>query len=157
MPEGAEETFIYKMHDPGFKGALGEPWDFVMRKSNGTSFNILSEPLSTTPIVMYFPKNSYLTKTFSDWIQLMLASGLIEFWIKVEKSIEGPSSQNNGEPKVMTIQDLLAPFVFCTGGLLISAIVFVSELIFHAYKVKTSIRTFPIENSFKDSVISFKL
>lgn len=122
------------MNDPSMKGALGEPWDFVMRKSNGNSFNILSEPLSTTPVVMYFQKNSYLTKTFSDRIQNMLASGLIEYWIKVEKSIELPKSLNDSEPKVITINDLLAPFILCVAGLFTSTLVFIAEIIFHNYK-----------------------
>jgi hypothetical protein len=120
------------------KAALGEPLDFVMRKSNGTSFNILSEPLSTTPVVMYFTKNFYLKETFSHQIQNMLASGLIEYWIKNEKPSEVLTNLNDGEPKPMTLKDLSAPFMLCAGGLLVSAGIFMVEIIFYNYKKKTT-------------------
>lgn len=123
------------MNDPKMKAALGEPLDFIMRKSiNGTTFNILSEPLSTTPGVMYFQKNSYLTKTFSDWIQIVFESGLIDYWIKIEKSIEMSKKVSDNEPKVITIHDLLAPYIFYIAGLVISSSVFIVEIIFHNYR-----------------------
>lgn len=129
-----EETFIFKMNDASIKGALGEPLDFVMRMANGTSFNILNTPISTTPVVMFFPKNSYLTQIFSEWIQNMLASGLIEYWIKNQTKLETPQNFVEREPKALTLQNLQAPFLLCTLGLLIATCTFIIEIILLAVK-----------------------
>lgn len=127
------------MNDHHVKAALGEPLDFVMRKtkSNGTSYIILSEPLSTTPVVMYFAKGFYLREVFSHQIQNMLASGLIEYWIENENA--KITSFNDGEPKPMTIKNLFAPFVLLVGGILGSTLIFIVEIIYYHYKIKTTI------------------
>jgi hypothetical protein len=80
---------------------------------------------------MYFQKNSYLTQTFSDWIQNMLESGLIDYWIRIEKPT--PKTLSDNEPKVITINDLLAPFILCIAGLFVSSTVFIVEIISHNY------------------------
>lgn len=145
------------MNDPDIGGVLAEPFDFVMRKikENGTTFIILSEPLSTTPVTMYFWKNSYLTKVLSDLIQNMIASGLVEYWIKNELRNEAQAA-NNDEPRPMTLRDLSAPFFLCCAGLLISFLVFVLELIFHHYKMTKRIDLEREFGEYIEPTISFK-
>ena len=121
------------MHDFHTKSALAAPLDFVMRKTNQTPFNILLDPLGTTPVVIYFQKNSYLTKRFSDIIQNMMASGLIEFWINNEKNTKSTMSLTKSEPKVITMKNLMAPFILCLAGLSISSVIFLLEKIYYRY------------------------
>ena len=125
------------MHDFHTKAALTAPLDFVMRKTNQTPFNVLSDPLGTTPVVIYFQKNSYLTKRFSDIIQNMMASGLIEFWINNEKNTKSTMSSTKSEPKVITMKNLMAPFILCLAGLSISSVIFLFEKIYYRYSHKS--------------------
>lgn len=131
-----ENKLILEMHDFNTKTALAAPLDFVMRNTNETPFNILPDPLSTTPVVIYFQKNSYLTKRFSDIIQNMMASGLIEFWIDNEKNTKSTMSAGKSEPKVITMKNLMAPFILCVAGLSISSVIFLLEKIYYRYGTK---------------------
>ena len=125
------------MHDFNTKAGFAAPLDFVMRKTNQTPFNVLSDPLGTTPVVIYFQKNSYLTKRFSDIIQNMMASGLIEFWINNEKNTKSTMSSTKSEPKVITMKNLMAPFILCLAGLSISSVIFLLEKIYYRYSHKS--------------------
>lgn len=133
LKEDEENDLIFTMNDYNTKAALASPLDFVMRNTNETPFNILPDPLGTTPVVIYFQKNSYLTKRFSDIIQNMMASGLIEYWISNEKNTKSTMSTSGSEPKVITIKNLLAPFILCVAGLSISSVIFLLEIIYYRY------------------------
>lgn len=134
MLKDEHELRIFKnIDDFNTKSALAIPLDFIVRNNNGTPINILTEPLTTTPVVMYFRKNSFLTKRFSDMIQNMMASGLIEYWINNERNSKITSSDIQSEPKVMTMKNLLAPFILCVAGLLISTVTFLLEKIYFHY------------------------
>ena len=134
MPREADEVFFKSMNDPSIRGGLAEPLDNIMRLSNGTFFNVLSKPLTTTPVVFYLHKNSYLTQLFSDKVSEMLSAGLIEYWIDQEKKMEIAPSIVDGDPKVLTLIKLSAPFMITAVGLFISSIIFIVEVIFYRYK-----------------------
>lgn len=123
------------MKDFHKKSAIAVPLDFLMRYTDEESFNTLSQPLtSPTPIVFYFQKNSYLTKRFSDMIQNMMASGLIEYWIRNEKNSKTISNtMTKSEPKVMTITSLKAPFILLLIALSFSFVIFVIEKIYFQF------------------------
>lgn len=132
MPRGADEILFNSMNDPSVIGGLAEPLDNIMRLSNGTFFNVLSKPLTTTRVVFYLHKNSYLTQLFSDKVSEMLSAGLIEYWIDQEK--KSALTTTSGDPKVLTLIKLSAPFLITAVGLFISSIIFIVEMIFHRYK-----------------------
>jgi hypothetical protein len=122
------------MNDYHTKAALAAPVDFVLRNTNGTPFYMLTDPLTTTPVVIYFQKNSYLTQRFSDMILQMMAGGLIEHWISNESNtISAMMTASNDEPKVMTMENLLAPFILCVAGLALSTVIFIVEIIYYRY------------------------
>lgn len=134
MPRDADEILFKSMNDPSIRGGLAEPLDNIMRLSNGTFFNVLSKPLTTSRVVFYLHKNSYLTQLFSDKVSEMLSAGLIEYWIDQEKKMEISPSTENGDPKVLTLIKLSAPFLITAVGLFVSSLIFTLEIIFNRYK-----------------------
>jgi hypothetical protein len=131
-----EEKVIKKMNDYRTKAGLAVPFDFVLRNTNGTPFYILNDPLTTTPVAIYFQKNSYLTKRLSDLILQMMAGGLIEHWIESESYTISRMKAVNDEPKVMTMENLMAPFILCLTGLALSTVIFILEKIHFCYRGK---------------------
>lgn len=127
-------SLINVMNDYRTFAALAVPYDFVLRHTNGTPFHILAEPLVTTPVVIYFQKNSYLTQRFSDMIHRMMASGLIEHWIDNESNtMSAMMTATNNEPKKMTMENLKAPFILCAAGLALSTVIFIVELFYYRF------------------------
>jgi hypothetical protein len=123
------------MNDTSLKYGLGVPLDYALSYTNGRHINILKDILSYRPVVMYFPRNSYLTRSFSDLIQNMVESGLIYYWIKVEKTLEIPKrGDDDEEPKVMGVDELLAPFILYMVGMCIAIIVFIYEKCVEKFK-----------------------
>lgn len=155
MPRDADEVLFNSMNDPSIRGGLAEPLDNIMRLSNGTFFNVLSKPLTTTPVVFYLQKNSYLTQLFSDKVSEMLSAGLIEYWIDQEKKMEIAPSTVDGDPKVLTLIKLSAPFMITAMGLFLSSIIFVVEVIFYRYKSRERMRQTAIPRRFSGLVVPF--
>jgi hypothetical protein len=141
---------VHQFSNPHFKGALAEPYDVILRLK--TDFNLLSKPLSTFPVVMYFQKNSIYTKIFSDEIQRMVSSGLIKYWIDEVAFADKKKITPSSDPKVMTVSQLSAPFIFCVCGYAISFTVFLIEVFhqhFMLFRHKSFVRPFspaPVSN-----------
>lgn len=128
MKPKEDATLFPSLKKPNFKGGLIQPLDSVFRRSNGTFFNIISEPLTTTPVIFYLQKNSYLKNIFSDRVQDMLASGLIYYWInQYNSNIKNNPSTN--APKILTLNELSAIFIITAVLLFLSSVIFITEII----------------------------
>lgn len=118
--------------ESSYAGGFLEPLDSVIRgySKSSTPLNILSEPLLTAPVVIYFQKNSFLRGIFSNTIQQMMEAGLIEYWINQKWTSKMKShSDEGGEPKVLSLEHLSAAFIICIVGIFLSLAVFLSEII----------------------------
>ncbi|KAG5682765.1 hypothetical protein PVAND_012098 [Polypedilum vanderplanki] len=136
-----DENRIKQVFDPSFRGAFVEPLDIVIRanKNSSTPYNILSQPLSMTPVVIYFQKNSYLRNIFDEKLQHLHQAGLIDLWISQQwksKTVRNNVEAGNKEPKVLSLNQLSAAFTICIGGILLSLIVFVAEIYYIRLKKK---------------------
>ncbi|KAG5684263.1 hypothetical protein PVAND_013499, partial [Polypedilum vanderplanki] len=123
------DEYLKKIRDRNFQAGIIFPLDDLARKNKNHTYYILPEPLSYIPIVMYFKKNSYLIKPFSDKIQIMLSAGLIDYWIKIEKNCKDIKPQKEAKP--MSLEQLSASFYICICGLLLATVCFICELINH--------------------------
>jgi hypothetical protein len=123
------------MKNPYTKGGLAEPFDNILRLNNGTFYGqTIPDPLTKATVVIYLQKNSFLTNKFSKYILEMQAAGLIDYWINLEGSIKAKSIIKDDEPKVLTLKQLLAPFIISAAGLFISSITFIVEIICYRFK-----------------------
>ncbi|KAG5684262.1 hypothetical protein PVAND_013498 [Polypedilum vanderplanki] len=123
------EEYLEKLRDYNFQAGIIFPLDDLARVSKNYTYYILPKPLSYIPVVMYFKKNSYLIKPFSDKIQIMLSAGLIDYWIKIEENCKDVKPQKEAKP--MSLEQLSASFYICICGLLLATICFICELINH--------------------------
>jgi hypothetical protein len=160
-----DSKILKNLTDPHFKAAFAEPLDTVIRLSaDGIFFNFLSEYLSTLPVTIYFQKDSYLSKTFDDKVQLMVAAGLTEYWIHQEWKAKSVKINTNSDPKVMSVSDLALSFYLCLCGLGISFVVFISELLLYKVtekrrkrKIRRTNKKFPQKIVTKSPAISFRM
>lgn len=72
------------LSNPKFKGALFRTLTAV-RFANQLHFNetsslVCKEIFLTIPVVLYFPKNFFLTEAINKKIALLQAAGLIDYW-----------------------------------------------------------------------------
>jgi hypothetical protein len=135
LTDAEEPEIMSKILNPFFKGGLAQPYDVILRSKH--LYKLLPIPLAIIPVVIYFQKNSPLTKLFSDKIQDMMAAGLVEYWIKLEGySTSEKEEIISEEPKVMTVNQLQAAFIFCLCGNAIGLLIFVGELFFQKIEIK---------------------
>jgi hypothetical protein len=117
--------------NPSFKGAFLEPLDIVIRCNDNSSspYIVLPEPLSTTPVVIYFQRHSYLRSVFDEKLQHLLEAGLVEYWIHQRwKAKAMRTADANDEPKVLSLTHLSAAFTIAIGGVCLSLVAFVAEI-----------------------------
>lgn len=134
MTEQEDDDLIFEVTNPFFKGGVAHPLDTVMRHSTKEiQFKSIQKPLSSMPVVMFFQKDSYLTKMFSDEINDISASGLVEYWIQQEgnSTMKGNSDKNGPNP--MSVNELSAAFIICCCGLIISFIGFIAEFFYNRH------------------------
>jgi hypothetical protein len=100
----------------------------VRSLANKNIYLICKERYMMIPITMYFPKNSYLSEPFNNVIQYLRASGLMNYWTRINednKYLNYDTSTN--EPKMLTIEHLLGTFQIWAILCIISVLVFFIE------------------------------
>lgn len=80
-------------------------------------------------LTFYFRKNHYLVRAVDEKIFLLQQSGLIDYWTYIYDEFKRPRGVEEIGPKVMSLYDLSGIFKVWMFGLLISAGVFVTEIV----------------------------
>lgn len=130
------ETSSYQLQtlNPDFSGAVCSSLDEIVylnqKNFNNFSFHISNEYLKTSPVVFYFPKNSFLVDVVDEKMGLLKTAGLIDFWISKHmdlKYIKGRATET--KPSRLSFQKLRGIFIIWLIGCLFGFIVFITEFL----------------------------
>lgn len=100
----------------------------TLSKFDMTKCKVLSEPVVTNAVVLYFRKHHYLVKAIDRKISLFKAAGLIEFWISCYDRPKD-KRRTNGSPKVITVYELSGIFQIWIYCMTFAFLVFCLELL----------------------------
>lgn len=93
--------------------------------------NQFQEHYTIFPIVIYFPKNSFLVENFNRKLEAFEAAGLINYWASAHMDTKYLNFRTTStEPKRLNIEHLSGTIQMLVGGLILSAIAFIGELFF---------------------------
>jgi hypothetical protein len=83
-----------------------------------------------TPIVVFFPKHSYLVESFDELLIQFQSAGLIDYWTSNEVNFAFLSLESkSNEPKAMTLQHFSSTFQIWMMFCLLAVVVFFLELL----------------------------
>lgn len=92
-------------------------------------YQVCKEFYSMVPVIIYFPKNSYLVEAISRKLEAFSTAGLIDFWGSSTMDMKYLNFKwsSNG-PKKLSLNHLSGTNQILISGLAISACVFFAEL-----------------------------
>lgn len=119
--------------DPTFKGTLMLTISQFLydNKMNSTRyiFKGCKELYMMIPVIIYFPKHSYLISSMNRILERLVDSGLIEYWASHETSSEYWNIKvGNVGPKQLKSKHLLGPFQMMAIGSFLALLAFSLEL-----------------------------
>lgn len=83
------------------------------------------------PVVIFFPKNSYLPEIFSRKLEEFEAAGLITYWASAHMDTKYLNfNSGNEEPKKITLSHIFGTVQLLFFGLFVSFVVFSGEFLF---------------------------
>lgn len=118
--------------DPFFKGAYGQSLLMILYRNQlnpiDMRYKICKDVFLTIPVVIYAKKNYFLIDALNEKIDILRATGLIDFWNfqDVDKGLLNIKESKN--PKVLTVQHLIGCFHILVIGCVGSFFVFILEL-----------------------------
>ena len=97
------------------------------QKSMHKRHNICKETVMSIPVVILTQKNFYLLDAFNQKLDILKASGLIDFWYQedVKKKLKLDVAKS---PQVLSLTELFACFQILLFGMISSFLVFLAEL-----------------------------
>lgn len=102
---------------------------------HGHFYPSTTDDIFLLPITIFVRKSSYFRNAINEEIEIYMASGLINHWVKVFAEKKNANLiKSNSEPKKLTMDELLGGFEICLMFYGISFVVFLIEIIF--YKIK---------------------
>jgi hypothetical protein len=134
--EFEDAATIYKNLTDGSNRAFITEQYYLMNisKHEASKFAVLKEKIITDSFGISFPINCFLFKTYKDNIDRMFEAGIIDMlWTKfIEKQIKHltyNNTNNNEDPKALTIVQLHIWFIFWLALMTFAATVFLAELL----------------------------
>lgn len=126
VPYEERAYYIDQLQNPAFKGCLSHAYTEVLYMNNVNSINVFmcKEVFMTIPIVIYIPKNFYLTEALNEKIDNLKAAGLIDYWNTMSFEKGKMTQRESTQPKVIKVQHLTGCFQVWICGLLLSSFVF---------------------------------
>lgn len=140
--------------DPNFKGAYGQSlirilyFDQISPNRKKGRFKICKEIFLTIPVVIYTKKNFYLLDALNEKIDILKASGLIDFWHFQDIDERLLNVKETRDPKVLTINHLSGCFQILFLGYFASFVVFAFELLLVKVR-KASDRDFCVKKALR--------
>lgn len=126
-----QQEFLNSPIDPRQKVAyLLTVFDLIWKSNNNKKIELklCRERLKTDSVVIYYPKNFYLIKAIDRKIEKLIASGLIEHWVKTLVSLRQTVLRGINDPKPLSMSHLTGTFLVYLIGCLLSSTVFVFEI-----------------------------
>lgn len=134
------QKFIVNLHDSSFKGVwLRSLTAFLYANqqsyfANEKIYTICKEQFISFPVVVFAKKNFYLIEAINKKISIFQAAGLIKYWHHQAIDKRFQKSRGLKVPTMITVSHVSGCFVLLFGGLLISCIVFISEVFVRIFK-----------------------
>lgn len=144
-----EEVYT-NLKSSSFKGALITTLSGIAtvneKNENNFTFKICKESFVTLPNVMYFRKNFFLVDSINEVVMYLQSSGLIEYWHfnNIGRKLFNTKTDGDGEPRIMTVDDLIGCFQLWGCGCIISMTACVVER-FVILKIRTIFYRNPID------------
>lgn len=125
--------------DSAFKGSYGQSvprTSFLNQNlSEEMRFDVCPEYFLTIPLVIYTKKNFYLLDALSEKIEILKASGLIDFWQAQDVNREILNYKKPVFPKALELKIFLGCFEILLFGGFASLVLFILE---HLSRLKVS-------------------
>lgn len=102
----------------------------INANSDNKTINYCKEPFMSINIVLYYRKNSFIKKAFDEILKRILASGLMQQWIKVhhfEKHYKNVQKKKISTKKKLNLYQLSGAFYLWLFGSFVSFVVFTCE------------------------------
>lgn len=116
-----------------FKGVVGNALTMALYTNQISPENsrqkICDEVFATVPMVIYAQKNFWLLQALNDKIELLKSAGLINFWYFQFIDNKYSEALDVKRPKVLTMAQFQGCFGILFGGIVISAVIFVIEVL----------------------------
>lgn len=128
--------------DSGFNGALLRSYTGVLY-GNQLNFNktvslICKEIFMMFPVVIYVPKDFYLTKAIDEKIEILQAAGLIEYWHSKIIDTRFVKIFASKQPRGIKLEYLSGCFYFWSISCFASILMFLGEVFAGKFKQKSS-------------------
>lgn len=139
MEDYRMQTLNYE-YKTGFIASLDEVVGRNEINKHNHSFKMLKQDIFTLQVVLYYPKNHYLKQAFDEKLRLLMANGLINFWIKQHTDFENVNVKPaKKRPEKINIHQLLAGFQLWFVGLCVSLIIFIIEITIQVLRKRDSV------------------
>lgn len=131
-PTNIYQTLHNNTLDPNYKGAVVSSNQEITHLNKmyhrHFAYTACNEPILGTPAVFYMQKNSYLTEVINEKIDELKSNGLISFWISQYLDPKYLHvKKEEGEPRKLSVSELMGTFQLFLFGILCATICFVSE------------------------------
>lgn len=139
IPKSQLERFLAKTLDPSFKGIVFNYLTHVLYLNSlnyqNFTYRIADEHLMTNQLVFYFQRNHFLADKVTEKIDIFQEAGLIEMIMSKYLDYQFLKPKLHGHnPSVLTVSHLSAVFGVWFGFLMLSAVIFVMEILWENTK-----------------------
>lgn len=98
-------------------------------------YQVCKEFYSINPIVIYFPKNSYLVESINSRLEAFSSNGLIKYWASNHMNMKYLNLKwNNTGPKQLSLENISGILQILFTGLVMSTVVFLGEVFLFRFK-----------------------
>lgn len=119
-------------NNPKFKGAMFRSYTGILYSNqlnlNQTKSVMCKEIFMMFPVVIYVPKNFYLTNAIDEQIQYLQGAGLIDYWHSEIIDQRYLKVQESSEPKPIKLEYLSGCFYIWIGSICLSSLAFIWEV-----------------------------
>lgn len=135
--------------DTNFKGGIMITLSQVLYKNQihqkSFHYQVCKEFYSMVPVVLYFPKNSYLVESLNRKLEAFATAGLIQYWASVHTNMKYLNLRfTNTGPKKLSLSHLSGIIQILIGGLVLSTVGFAGELLWARFRNSRMKKVFPI-------------
>lgn len=143
LPKDELSAKLKVISDPTAKFAFGNPltttlYDNTARHRN-YHYKICKEVVAMIPVVIYTKKDFFLLAAFNQKIELLKASGLIQFWHYQDIDRKIPDDVRPTYQKALTLGQLVGSFHLLFIGYALSVTVFTAEALISLIKGRNKI------------------
>lgn len=145
-PDDIETKIKQHSVDPEFKGTFIRSFTNIVycnqKNAHQKDVKMCKEVYSTTPIVMFVKKDFYLLDEINQRIDMLISSGLIEFWHFQDVDKRFLNIKHPKHPKVLTVKRLNGSLYILLCGYVISSAILGIELVLAKHRTLKATKNF---------------